>query len=217
MWGLLWIVLNSSLLWLGSTMIHAEELVEEKVEVVEMVEESDLEPLLPEITTEQVDRIDERAKSSLSVEARLSSSTHIEWNRLEAGHPDYLRLSKALYGEKLLDSERSYLLPYGLLITVQANGPRTHLALHVDQIVSDGAVERSLPAKALLAYWDDGKKEEMGYQRMDQDLALLGEAVWALSPSERIQYKILFVLNTVEGDRSGEYKVRFRFLSTELP
>jgi len=220
---LLQISLSSAAELLPTTSMVEIPTLETPVEeaILEPTTESRVEDTPPQVTPELIKRINKVEKGAVAVEARLAKSTHIEWNRLEGVDPEYIALVEELRSEHLLDSERSYLLPYGLLITVQANSPKSRVALHVDNIISHGDVERTLPAKSLIAYIDTSlnrnyEKRALQHQ-MDRDIELLGEPIWAEHKSKRLQYRIAFILNTVEGDRSGDYKVRFRFLSTKLP
>jgi len=178
--------------------------------------EEDAAVVLPpqqQMTLDEVERrVEKPARKSLSVEARLSSSTHIDWIRIGHDDPIYQALREKLMMDRFGDPSRVHLLPYGLKITVQANDPTTRLALHVNQVVRQGEPPQLVSPRALTAFVNGER-----FQSMSSDLELLSEAIWVERGSERIDYHLLFVLKTEEGDRSGEYQINFRLLSAELP
>lgn len=169
-------------------------------------------PKSPVMTEREIERIGRPAKKSLSVEARLTSSARVDWNRIESSDPAYQLLLEKLAIGKVGELEKIHLLPYGVRINVQANDPTKRLALHVDQVVRKGDPPQLLPSSALTAFVNGER-----YHSMQQDLELLGESIWAVHGAEQLEYQMLFLLKTKEGDRSGEYQVGFRLLSSELP
>lgn len=149
------------------------------------------------------------AEVSMDVEARIHSSIHMEWKKIDASDERYREMNGKLGKSYALGKEGGelILLPHGLFVELLTNDENRMVSLRVENLVSLDSKEK-IPAERLNLSLNGGK-----LQSVDGDFPLL-------HPEDRGVLKevvLLFVLDAIPTDRSGRYAASFQFITHSLP